>query len=226
MKNNRKQMDYAEDMSFSQSASDNQERGNSAMDEQSEITKELLETAKNLEKNAYVVSSAADGIGRYLLNEDGTIRDFTNYGLIKEMATLLRDGVKGIVQNVMVIQKKIDNFPTEVTAHFSQDDVSRLDKLLKYFKWERVSLWVYISCAAFMMGSFTVKSCSLDKREAELKKWYDANYEAANSGRYIRMHESDRWNYWHKQWRSDPQMMEDMYDANLMKGWENKSPKE
>ena len=31
------------------------------------------------------------------------------------------------------IQKTIENTPTEMTAHFGKDDVSRLDKLLKYF---------------------------------------------------------------------------------------------
>ena len=225
MKNNRKQMDFAEDMSFSQSASHNQETGNSAMDEQSKITKELLETAKNLEKNAYVVSSAADGIGRYLLNEDGTIRDFTNYELMKGMHEMLKKGIVDMRQNTVAIQKIIENTPTEMTAHFDKDDVSRLEKLLKYFKWERCFLWVYISGAAFIMGTFTVKSCSLDKRETELRQWYDANHETANFGRFIRMQEPERWDYWHKQWRSDPQMMEDMYDAHLMKGWESKFKK-
>ncbi len=226
MKNNRKQMDFAEDMSFSQSASHNQETGNSAMDEQSEITKELLETAKNLEKNANIVSSAADGIGRYLLNEDGTIRDFTNYELMKGMHEMLKKGIVDMRQSTVAIQKKIEETPTEMTAHFDKEDMTRLEKLLKYFKWERVFLWVYIACAAFMMGSFTVKSCSLDKREKELKQWYDANHEVANFGRFIRMHESERWEYWHKQWRSDPQMMEDMYDAHMVKGWDNKVEEE
>ena len=225
MKNNRKQMDFAEDMSFSQSASHNQETGNSAMDEQSEITKELLETAKNLEKNANIVSSAADGIGRYLLNEDGTIRDFTNYELMKGMHEMLKKGIVDMRQNTVAIQKIIENTPTEMTAHFGKDDVSRLDKLLKYFKWERVFLWFYIAGAAFIMGTCTVKSCSLDKMETELRQWYDANHEAANFGRFIRIQEPERWNYWHKQWRSDPQMMEDMYDTHLMTGWESKFKK-
>ena len=133
MKNNRKQMDYAEDMSFSQSASNTQEMGNSVMDEQSKITKELLETAKNLEENANIVSSAADGIGRYLLNEDGTIRDFTNYELMKGMHEMLKKGIVDMRQNTVAIQKIIENTPTEMTAHFDKDDVSRLDKLLKYY---------------------------------------------------------------------------------------------
>ncbi len=123
------------------------------------------------------------------------------------------------------IQKTIENTPTEMTAHFGKDDVSRLDKLLKYFKWERCFLWVYIAGAAFIMGTCTVKSCSLDKRETELRQWYDAYHEAANFGRFIRIQEPERWNYWHKQWRSDPQMMEDMYDTHLMTGWESKFKK-
>lgn len=40
-----------------------------------------------------------------------------------------------------------------------------------------------------------------------------------------RMQEPERWDYWHKQWRSDPQMIEDMYDAHLMKEWESKFKK-
>lgn len=225
MKNIRKQMDYAEDMSFSQSASDNQMIGNSVTDCQSEITNELLETVKNLEKNANIVSSAADGIGRYLLNEDGTIRDFTNYELMKGMHEMLKKGIVDMKQNMVAIQKTIENTPTEMTAHFGKDDVSRLDKLLKYFKWERVFLWIYIAGAAFIMGTCTVKSCSMDKRETELRQWYDANHEAANFGRFIRMQEPERWDYWHKQWRSDPQMMEDMYDTHLMTGCESKFKK-
>ena len=194
-------------------------------DQQPEIINDLLETANNLEKNANIVSSAADGIGRYLLNEDGTIRDFTNYELVKCMAGMLKKGIEEMRQGAETILKTIENTPTEMTAHFGKDDVSRLDKLLKYFKWERVFLWFYIAGAAFIMGTCTVKSCSLDKRETELRQWYDANHEAANFGRFIRMHESERWDYWHKQWRSDPQMMEDMYDAHLMKGWESKFKK-
>ena len=69
------------------------------------------------------------------------------------------------------------------------------------------------------------RSCSLDKRETELRQWYDANHEAANFGRFIRMQEPERWDYWHKQWRSDPQMMEDMYNAHMVKGWESKFKK-
>ena len=187
-------------------------------DQQPEIINDLLETANNLEKNANIVSSAADGIGRYLLNEDGTIRDFTNYELVKCMAGMLKKGIEEMRQGAETILKTIENTPTEMTAHFGKDDVSRLDKLLKYFKWERVFLWFYIAGAAFIMGTCTVKSCSLDKRETELRQWYDANHEAANFGRFIRMHESERWDYWHKQWRSDPQMMEDMYDTHLMTG--------
>ena len=194
-------------------------------DQQPEIINDLLETANNLEKNANIVSSAADGIGRYLLNEDGTIRDFTNYELVKCMAGMLKKGIEEMRQGAETILKTIENTPTEMTAHFGKDDVSRLDKLLKYFKWERVFLWFYIAGAAFIMGTCTVKSCSLDKRETELRQWYDANHETANFGRFIRMQEPERWDYWHKQWRSDPQMMEDMYDAHLMKGWESKFKK-
>ena len=194
-------------------------------DQQPEIINDLLETANNLEKNANIVSSAADGIGRYLLNEDGTIRDFTNYELVKCMAGMLKKGIEEMRQGAETILKTIENTPTEMTAHFGKDDVSRLDKLLKYFKWERVFLWFYIAGAAFIMGTCTVKSCSLDKRETELRQWYDANHEAANFGRFIRMHESERWDYWHKQWRSDPQMMEDMYNAHIVKGWESKFKK-
>ncbi len=225
MKNNRKQMDYAEDMSFSQSAYENQEMENCGMTEQPEIINDLLETARNLEKNANIVSSAADGIGRYLLNEDGTIRDFTNYELMKGMHEMLKKGIVDMRQSTATIQKTIENTPTEMTALFDKDDVSRLDKLLKYFKWERVFLWVYISGAAFIMGTCTVKSCSLDKRETELRQWYDANHEAANFGRFIRMQEPERWDYWHKQWLSNPQMMENMYDTHLMRGWESKFKK-
>lgn len=112
-------------------------------------------------------------------------------------------------QSVVAIQEKIDATPTELTAHFDKEDIGRLEKLLKYFKWERIFLWVYIAGAAFIMGTCTVKSCSLDKREAELKQWYDANHEAANFGCFMRMHKPEQWKYWHKKFRNDPLEVED-----------------
>ena len=39
------------------------------------------------------------------------------------------------------------------------------------------------------------------------------------------MHETEWREYWHKEWRSDPQIIEDMYDAHLMKEWESKFKK-
>ena len=225
MKKVRKQQDYAEDMNFSQSKNENQEIDKRGMDVPFGTIEELLVAVKNLEKNANTMACAADGIGRYLLNEDGTIRDFTNYELLKGMHEMLKKGIVDMRRSTEAIQKKIEETPTEMTAHFDKENMTRLEKLLKYFKWERAFLWVYIACAAFLMGSFTVKSCSLDKKEADLKQWYDANHEAANFGRFIRMQEPERWDYWHKQWRSDPQMMEDMYNAHMVKGWESKFKK-
>lgn len=71
-----------------------------------------------------------------------------------------------------------------------------------------------------------VKSSSYDERSEELEQWYDANQEAANFSRFMRLQEPDRWKYWHEQWRSDPAMMLDLYETHLVDGWKSKFKKE
>ena len=78
--------------------------------------------------------------------------DDTNYELVICMAGFWKKGIEEMRQGAEIIRKKIEEIPAEVTARFSQDDVGRLDKLLKYFKWERFFLWVYIAGASFIMG--------------------------------------------------------------------------
>ena len=73
------------------------------------------------------MASAADGIGRYLLNEDGTIRDFTNYELMKGMHEMLKKGIVDMRRSTVAIQKKIEETPTEMTAHFDKEDMTRLE---------------------------------------------------------------------------------------------------
>ena len=76
------------------------------------------------------------------------------------------------------------------------------------------------------MMTCTVKSCSYDERKDELEQWYDANQEAANFARFMRLQEPDRWKYWHDQWRHDPAMMRELYESNLVDGWKSKFKKE
>ena len=65
--------------------------------------------------------------------------------------------------------------------------------------------------------------CIADRSD-ELQKWYDENHEAILFGRYLRVHENQRWNYWHKEWGNDPSLEKDMYDYYMFE--EPRSDKE
>ena len=73
MNKNRKLQDYAED--FNSSQSDDMEvlpQGDGSSDEMAKAVKQIAAAADNINKHAETIGLAVDGIGRYLLNEDGT----------------------------------------------------------------------------------------------------------------------------------------------------------
>lgn len=217
---------YAEEMDAPQSGMEHPASHDDHAAGLSEPVSKLLEAAEAIKSQAEAIGLTIDGIGRYLLNEDGTIRDFTDRKLIQQMGLDVDRGIRVMVKNAEDIKKEVGDFPRSLNARFCDEDTKKIDILLKYFKRERFVSWLYIGFAVLAMIICMVKSSSYDERSEELEQWYDANQEAANFSRFMRLQEPDRWKYWHEQWRSDPAMMRDLYETHLVDGWKSKFKKE
>jgi len=106
------------------------------------------------------------------------------------------------------IVEKIDKMPVEIDANFIGPSFEAIRRLNRNLRIERC-----IFVGAFLLVAFIAyKGFCIADRSEELQKWYDENHEAILFGRYLRVHENQRWNYWHKEWVNDPNLEKDMYD--------------
>ena len=87
--------------------------------------------------------------------------------------------------------------------------------------------FIFIGASVFVAifaAFIAYKGFGIADRSDELQKWYEENHEAILFGRYLRVHENQRWNYWHKEWVNDPSLEKDMYDYYMFE--EPRSDKE
>ncbi len=122
MSKTRKFQDYAEDMDSSESDDivpqtlDDSIPGTSDL---TEATKKLTATADVIIEKADTIGVTIDGIGRWLLNEDGTIRDFTNVELMNDIGKKVSDGLSAMNANAEKIENCIKKLPVKIDATFS-----------------------------------------------------------------------------------------------------------
>ena len=172
----------------------------------------MAASADTIVKHAEKLSLAADGIGRYLLNEDGTVRDFTNAKLMNETAKHVDEGVQKMSNHAASFSEKIDKMPVEIDATFTGPSFEAIRRLNRSLRIERCIFVGAFLLVALFAAITAYRSSAISDKSDKLQKWYDENHEAILFGRYLRVHENKRWNYWHKEWVNDPNLEEDMYD--------------
>lgn len=220
MSKTRKFQDYAEDMDSSES--DNkvpQTLDNSIPDtsDLAEATKKLTAMADVMIEKADTIGVTIDGIGRWLLNEDGTIRDFTNVKLMNDIGKKVDDGLAAMNTNAENIENSIKNMPTQINATFSRSAFDAIYKLNENLRLERI-IFIVAAVIVAAIAAFTFyKGYAVSERSEELSRWYEENNEAIIFGRYLRVNENERWRFWHDKWVNDPGLKEDMSDYYLMK---------
>ena len=219
MSKTRKFQDYAEDMDSSES----DDMVPQTLDDSVPDTSDLVEATKKLEATAGILIDKADtmgvtidGIGRWLLNEDGTIRDFTNVKLMNDIGKKVDDGLSAMNTNAANIEDSIKKMPVQIDATFSGPAFEAIRRLNKNLRLERI---IFI-CAAIIVTAFAAftfyKGYAVSERSEELSQWYEENNEAILFGRYLRVNENDRWRFWHDKWVNDPGLKEDMSNYFLM----------
>ena len=226
MNKTRKLQDFAEDFSPSQS-NDMEElpQGDGTSPECAKAVKKMSASADTITKHAETIGLVVDGIGRYLLNEDGTVRDFTNVKLMNEMAKKVDDGLSAMNTNATNIENSIKKMPVEINATFTEPAFDAIDTLNRNLRLERI---IFIAAALIVaaFAAFTFyKGYAVSERSEELSQWYKENNEAILFGRYLRVNENDRWKFWHDKWVNDPGLKEDMSDYFLIKELEEKRKK-
>ena len=226
MSKTRKLQDYAEDINPSQS--DEMEvlpQGDGTPSEIAKAVKQLSASAETINKHAETIGLIVNGIGRYLLNEDGTVRDFTNVKLMDATSKNVNQGVQLMNNNAASIYEKIDKMPTHIDASFTRPAYEAISRLNRNLRIERIIFVGAFVLVAIIAAFVTYQGFKIADKSETLTQWYEDNNEAILFGRFLRVNENDRWRYWHDKWVNDPGLKEDMSDYFLMEELKEKRKK-
>lgn len=213
MGKSKRNQDYAEEMDFSQSADMVVERlDETTNDDLKAIVKETSANAKSLTKYSETLGLAIDGIGRYLLNEDGTTRDFTNKKLMDDTAKKVDEGLNQMNANAENIGTKIGQIPQTIPAELSLDSKARIADLSAHIKWVLIAFVVFVVIVALAAGYTTYRTAMVNERSEKITQWYEDNRDAILFGRYVRWNYNDVWKKLHERWVNDPGLKDDMFD--------------
>jgi len=226
MSKTRKLQDFAEDLNPSQS--DDMEvlpQGDGTPSEMLKAAKQMTAAADTITRHAETMGLAVDGIGRYLLNEDGTVRDFTNKKLMESTSKNVNQGVQQMNNNAASISEKVEKMPTHIDATFTEPAFEAIGQLNDNLRKERYIFFGAIILIAFFAAFVAYKGLQIADKSEKLTQWYEDNNEAILFGRYLRVNENDRWRFWHDKWVNDPGLKEDMNDYFQMEEWKEKKRK-
>ena len=226
MNKTRKLQDYAEDINSSQSDNmEEQPQGGSTFTEMLQAARLMTDAAETINKNSETIGLVANGIGRYLLNEDGTVRDFTNVKLMNEMVRLVNEGMATLNACAISIDERIKKMPTTFHHDLTEKAYEEIRRLNKNLRMERI-IFVGAFVLVAIFAAFTAyKGFQIADKSGKLNQWYEENNEAILFGRYLRLHDNDRWKWWHDKWVSDPGLKEDMSDYFMMEEWKESKKK-
>ena len=169
--------------------------------------KQMTDACRKVVDASVSIQAIGEGIGKFLLNEDGTVRDFTNKTELEANLKQVNEGVCRIVgyaramnEAMSVNQKRmndaVSSWPTEINAHFDKKDRESIDNLHKDLWWERCIMWLYvIGASIFLCISFSnIIDC--DRQKDDMKKWLKQNTEAINFGRYAKENLPKAYQFW------------------------------
>ena len=147
-----------------------------------------------------------------LLNDDGTMKDFTHSAEIRELIEKTRKQQERATATIAAMLRSV---PTSVKAELSEEDRKRLDSNFKSWK-DVFRLYlptfgiVALAVGLILTGSLMLMNTAADtKREYEqrinqLDRWYDDNAEAISFGQFYRENYPKQYRQWHNgQWQRD-----------------------
>jgi hypothetical protein len=174
--------------------------------------KELTADVKAVTKYSETLDLAIDDIGRFLLNEDGSTRDFTNKELMDKTAKKVDAGLKQMNANAENIGTKIGQIPQTIPAELSLDSKIRIAKVSVNAKLAIIVFVLFFVITAGCVAYATSLAADVKGRSEKLNQWYEDNQESILFGRYVRWNYNDLWKKLHDKWVSDPGLKDDMFD--------------
>lgn len=213
MGKSKRNQDFAEEMDFSQSTDMEVETlSDTTSDDLKAAVKELSADVKAVTKYNETLGLAIDGIGRFLLNEDGSTRDFTNKELMDKTAKKVDAGLKQMNANAENIGTKIGQIPQTIPAELSVDSKFWIAKVSDNAKLAIIVFVLFFVITAGCVAYATSLAADVKERSEKLNQWYEDNRESILFGRYVRWNYNDLWKKLHDKWVSDPGLKDDMFD--------------
>lgn len=177
-----------------------------------DIVERLEKTADRKEAIVKNEEELAGVIFDTLLDDDGSIKDFTHSTEIRELIEETRKQQERAKAALTAVLRSV---PTSVKAELSEEDRKRLDSNFKNWK-DVFRLYIptfgiiALAIGLILTGSLMLMNTASDtKREYEqrisqLDRWYDDNAEAISFGQFYRENYPKQYRQWHTgQWQRD-----------------------
>lgn len=147
-----------------------------------------------------------------LLDDDGSIKDFTHSTEIRELIEETRKQQERAKAALTAVLRSV---PTSVKAELSEEDRKRLDSNFKNWK-DVFRLYIpafgiiALAIGLILTGSLMLMNTASDtkrkyeQRISQLDRWYDDNAEAIYFGQFYRENYPKQYRQWHNgQWQRD-----------------------
>lgn len=177
-----------------------------------DIVERLEKTADSKEAIVKNEEELAGVVFDTLLDDDGSIKDFTHSAEIRELIEKTRKQQERAKAALTAVLRSV---PTSVKAELSEEDRKRLDSNFKNWK-DVFRLYIptfgiiALAIGLILTGSLMLMNTASDtKREYEqrisqLDRWYDDNAEAISFGQFYRENYPKQYRQWHTgQWQRD-----------------------
>lgn len=177
-----------------------------------DIVERLEKTADRKEAIVKNEEELAGVIFDTLLDDDGSIKDFTHSTEIRELIEETRKQQERAKAALTAVLRSV---PTSVKAELSEEDRKRLDSNFKNWK-DVFRLYlpafsiVALAIGLILTGSLMLMNTASDtkrkyeQRISQLDRWYDDNAEAISFGQFYRENYPKQYRQWHTgQWQRD-----------------------
>lgn len=177
-----------------------------------DIVERLEKTADRKETIVKNEEELAGVIFDTLLDDDGSIKDFTHSTEIRELIEETRKQQERAKAALTAVLRSV---PTSVKAELSEEDRKRLDSNFKNWK-DVFRLYipafgiVGVIVGLILTGSLMLMNTASDtkrkyeQRISQLDRWYDDNAEAISFGQFYRENYPKQYRQWHNgQWQQD-----------------------
>lgn len=177
-----------------------------------DIVERLEKTADSKEAIVKNEEELAGVIFDTLLDDDGSIKDFTHSTEIRELIEETRKQQERAKAALTAVLRSV---PTSVKAELSEEDRKRLDSNFKNWK-DVFRLYIptfgiiALAIGLILTGSLMLMNTASDtkrkyeQRISQLDRWYDDNAEAISFGQFYRENYPKQYRQWHTgQWQRD-----------------------